>query len=102
MVAKRRREARADGEPDDDEEFELVRQVLHLLEIKDTHHLSESVLLDILNHRKEFDSNLPAGWPDSFEGIISLLKRTGYMDPADNIYRICAGAKHATIFYPEG
>ena len=64
--------------------------------------MSESALIDVLYHRKAFDSNVPVEWPDSFDGVVKLLKRVGYVDPSLNMFRFRAGDNHCTIFYPEG
>ena len=85
------------------EDFDLLEQVLNLLQIKELHHLSESALIDILYHRRAFDTgNIPEEWPETFEDVLTILKRVGYVDPNVNTYRICAGKSHTTVFYPEG
>ena len=95
-----RRRVNKDAEVEAD--FSLLEEVLHFLEIKDTHHLSASCLVDILYTRKAFSEEVPHEWPTSFLDVVNLLKRTGYVDPGSNMFRICAGRDHVTIFYPEG
>ena len=60
-------------------------------------------MIDILYHRRTFDTgNIPEEWPETFEDVVTILKRVGYVDPNVNTYRICAGKSHTTVFYPEG
>ena len=101
-VLHRKRKRVEDEGDEEDKDFQLLQQVLHILEIKDIHHLSENALLDILYHRKAFDKGLSDEWPETFDEVVNLLKRVGYMDPADNTYRFCAANNHVTVFYPEG
>jgi hypothetical protein len=100
-MVKRKQVSTSVRSVEEDADFELLDQVFNLLEIKDSHNLSESALVDILYHYEshfEVDQN----WPQSFDEVLSLLKRTGYVDPRENTFRFCAGKDHVTVFYPEG
>ena len=85
-----------------EKDFKLLEEVLFLLKIKDTHNLSKSCMEALLNCRRMFSTEVPDEWPRNFGDLVKLLKRTGYIDPKTNAYRICAGPDHCTIFYPQG
>lgn len=85
-----------------EKDFKLLEEVLFLLKIKDTHNLSKSCMEELLNCRVTFTTQVPEEWPRNFDDLVKLLKRTGYVDPKTNTYRICAGKDHCTIFYPQG
>ena len=67
MVKWRRASDENDGPAARESNFRLLEQVFHLLEIKDVHGLSESVLADILYHHREFSQNVHEDWPETFE-----------------------------------
>ena len=64
---------------DDDEETELLKRIIPLIEFKDDHSVSQQGLSDLLKYIKKYhqEGRLSGDWPTTFSQALLLMRKTG-------------------------